>query len=149
MKIAVASDHVGWKDKTRLIERLEALGHDVTDFGTDSEESTDYPDYAAKAARAVTQGKCDQAVLICGTGIGMSMAANKIRGIRAAACQTVDAARFSRAHNNANVLCLGARLSSPATMRVLFDLGLAPIGSGGGMARRVDKISALEENKEV
>ena len=134
MKIAVASDHVGWKDKTRLIERLEALGHDVTDFGTDSEESTDYPDYAAKAARAVTQGKCDQAVL---------------RGIRAAACQTVDAARFSRAHNNANVLCLGARLSSPATMREIVDTWLATNFDGGRHARRVDKISALEENKEV
>ena len=149
MKIAVASDHAGWKDKTRLIEHLAALGHDVTDFGTDSEESTDYPDYAAKAARAVTQGKCDQAVLVCGTGIGMSMAANKIRGIRAAACQTVDAARFSRAHNNANVLCLGARLSSPASMREIVDTWLATNFDGGRHARRVDKITALEENKEV
>ena len=147
MKIAVAADHAGWQDKTWLLERLRALGHEVEDFGTDSDESCDYPDFAAKAARAVAGGGYDRGMLICGTGVGMSMAANKIKGVRAAACQTVDAARLSREHNDANVLCLGARVTDHETMREIVDVWLASAFEGGRHARRVDKLMALEEGE--
>ncbi len=147
MKIAVAADHAGWQDKTWLLERLRDLGHEVVDFGTGSEESCDYPDYAAAAAQAVAGGACDRGVLVCGTGVGMSMAANKVNGIRAAACQTVDAARLSREHNGANVLCLGARVTDRETMQEIVDVWLASAFEGGRHGRRVDKIMALEEGE--
>ncbi len=147
MRIAIAADHAGWEDKTWLADRLKELGHEVTDFGTDSAESCDYPDYAAKAARAVASGECERGILICGTGIGISMAANKINGIRAAACQTVDAAKLSRLHNDANVLCLGARGTEHDAMAELVDVWLTSEFEGGRHERRVGKIMGLERGE--
>jgi ribose 5-phosphate isomerase B len=145
LKIAIAADHAGWEDKTRLAGRLTQLGHEVEDFGTGSAESCDYPDYAAKAAKAVACGECNRGILICGTGIGMSLAANKIAGIRAAACQTVGAARLSRRHNDANVLCLGSRVTDGDAMMEITDVWLASEFEGGRHERRVEKIMALEQ----
>ena len=147
MKIAVAADHAGWKDKTWLVEHLRSLGHEVEDFGTDSEEPCDYPDYAAHAARMVANGDYDKGILICGTGIGMAIAANKVPGIRAASCESVIAARYSRTHNNANVLCLGSLLTPRETMREMVGVWLGAIFQGGRHERRVRKIMALDEGK--
>ena len=145
MKIAIAADHAGWEDKTWLAGRLSELGHDVADLGTDSAESCDYPDYAEKAARVVASGECERGILVCGTGIGMSLAANKINGIRAAACQTVAAAKLSRLHNDANMLCLGSRVSTRGVMEEIVDVWLASEFEGGRHERRVGKITALEQ----
>jgi ribose 5-phosphate isomerase B len=145
MKIALGADHAGWAAKEWLAGYLRERGHEVVDFGTTSEDSCDYPDFAAKAAEAVASGRCEQGMLVCGTGVGMSMAANKVHGIRAAAVQCVDAARLARAHNNANVLCLGARLTTTEVMRTIVDTWLGTSFEGGRHQRRVDKITAMEE----
>jgi len=147
VKIAVAADHAGWADKVWLAGRLRELGHEVEDFGADSDEPCDYPDFAATAAGAVASGECERAVLVCGTGIGMSVAANKVRGIRAAACQTAGAAKLSRAHNDANVLCVGSRLTDRGTMSEIVDVWLATEFGGGRHAERVNKVMALEEKE--
>jgi ribose 5-phosphate isomerase B len=144
MRIAIGSDHAGFQEKGRLTELLRSMGHEVLDFGTDSDASADYPDYAAPVAEAVSAGRAEQGVLICGTGVGMSIAANKVRRVRAAACQTVSAARLSREHNNANVLCVGARLSTPEQIREIIEAWFAATFEGGRHARRVEKIHALE-----
>ena len=145
MKIAVAADHAGWNDKVWLVEYLTSLGHEVVDFGAGSAEPCDYADYGAAAARAVADGRCDQGMLVCGTGLGMSIAANKIHGIRAAACQCVGAARYARTHNNANVLCVGSRVTSPETIHQIVDTWLSSRFEGGRHQRRVDKIKALDK----
>ncbi|MFO7900865.1 MAG: ribose 5-phosphate isomerase B [Planctomycetota bacterium] len=145
MKIAVGADHAGWKDKEWIAERLRRAGHEVVDFGTRSEEPVDYPDFAVAAARAVARGDCDRGVLVCGTGIGMSMAANKVPGVRAAACQTADGARYSRAHNDANVLCLGSRLNEEDELRAILEAWFDTDFEGGRHERRVNKINALDE----
>ena len=147
MRIAVAADHAGRAEKDRVARRLRELGHEVEDFGTDSDESCDYPDFAEPAARAVSDGRCGLGVLVCGTGIGMSMAANKVAGIRAAACQSAEAARLSRAHNDANVLCVGSRLSDSATIREIVDAWLNTPFDGGRHQRRVNKIGSLEKDR--
>jgi len=107
MRIAIGSDHAGYEYKEIIVKWLQYLSYEVIDFGTDSIESTDYPDYAIKAAEAVAGKEADFGVLICGTGTGMSMAANKVKGIRAASCCSVPMAYLAREHNNANVLCMG------------------------------------------
>ena len=145
MRIAVAADHAGRADKDHLAGHLRDLGHEVADLGTDSDESCDYPDYAARVARAVACAECERGVLVCGTGIGMSMAANKVRGVRAAACQTVEAARLSRAHNDANVLCLGSRITDRDAMRAIVDIWIGTAFEAGRHERRVGKITALEQ----
>lgn len=145
MKIAMAADHAGWKDKTRLVDYVRSLGHEVVDFGTDSDAACDYPDYAARAAAAVADGRCDQGILVCGTGIGMSIVANKFRGIRAANCWCAEAARYARTHNDANVLCLGSRLTTSEAMREIVDAWLSAAFQGGRHERRVQKIRNLEE----
>ena len=147
MRIAVAADHAGWKDKTWVAERLRKLGHEVTDFGTDSAESCDYPDFAVAVATAVADGRCDQGVLVCGTGIGMSIAANKVKGVRAAACQCAEAAKFGRAHNDANVLCMGSRLTDRETMAAILDAWLATPFEGGRHEHRVNKINSLDQGR--
>ncbi len=147
MKIAVGADHAGWKEKKWLVEHLRRLRHEVTDFGTDSEEPCDYADYAVMVAHAVSDGRCQRGLLVCGTGLGMSMAANKIKGVRAAACQSVDAARYSRTHNDANVLCVGSRLTSSQTIREMVDVWLASTVEGGRHQQRVDKINKLDESR--
>jgi ribose 5-phosphate isomerase B len=144
MKIYTGSDHAGFELRGRVVAHLRALGFEVDDLGTPSAESTDYPDWAAAVGRAVRDHAGTVGVLVCGTGLGVCMAANKIHGIRAADAWSVDAARLSRAHNDANVLCVGARLVPEATTFAVIDAWLDTDFEGGRHARRVDKIMALE-----
>ena len=137
--IALASDHAGFPLKEALKKKLTEEGYAVADAGCDSAESCDYPVYAEKGCRLVLEGKADLCVLCCGTGVGMSIAANKIRGIRAACCSDVFSARYTRLHNDANVLCLGARVLVTAFVTSGFE--------GGKHARRVGLIADLE-NRE-
>lgn len=146
MKIAIASDHGGFPLKEALKAHLAAGGAEVADCGTHDEASCDYPDFAERACRAVQKKEADFAVLVCGTGIGMSMAANKMRGIRAALCGDVFSAHFTRAHNDANVLCLGARVVGPGLAEMILDEFLKTPFEGGRHARRLEKIAAIEES---
>ena len=140
--IAVASDHGGFELKTILIADLKAAGVPVLDLGTTSTESVDYPDYANALAQALAEGKARRGVLLCGTGIGVSMAANRHKGIRAAVCRDVTDARLARQHNDANVLCLGGRTTGPEVARDCLRTFLATEFEGGGRhARRLAKFS--------
>ena len=147
MKIAVASDHRGFTVKSMILALLESLGHDGLDLGTDSNDSVDYPDFAAVAAGAVADGTADRGILICGTGVGMAIAANKVPGIRAAQVADRDGARLSREHNDANILTLGARTTSVGGALEIVDAFLGTPFGGGRHQRRVDKIMALEEGR--
>lgn len=140
MKISIGADHAGWKAKENLKRLLEGWGHQVVDMGTHGDESVDYPDFAFKAAEAVQKKQCDRGILICSTGVGMSMAANKIPGVRAALCQDPVTAEFSRRHNDANVLCLGARVIPQETMAKLVEIWLTTPFEGGRHGRRIEKI---------
>ena len=142
--LAVASDHAGLSLKLQLVAHLKAAGHQVTDFGCATAESVDYPDHGAPAARAVAAGECELGLLVCGTGIGMSMVANKVAGVRAALCHTEWEARATRSHNDANVLCLGERVVGPGLAEGILDTFLETGYEGGRHARRVEKITALE-----
>jgi ribose 5-phosphate isomerase B len=143
LKLALGADHAGRAAKDNLARMLREMGHEVTDCGTDSDASCDYPDFAARVCQAVTAGQCERGILVCGTGVGMSMAANRVPGIRAAACQQVEAARLSRAHNDANVLCLGARLNTAEALQAMTDVWLTTAFEGGRHARRVEKINSM------
>jgi ribose 5-phosphate isomerase B len=145
MKIALAADHAGFTMKERLREKLVAAGHQVEDLGTYSPESCDYPDFAFAVASRVSQGKAERGVLVCSTGIGMSIAANKVPGVRAAAAANAEQARLSRAHNDANVLALGAHFVPEAEAEKMVDTFLATPFDGGRHARRVDKINQKEK----
>ncbi len=138
--IAIAADHAGFALKEVLREKLEELGFGVLDLGTDSTSSVDYPDFGHALARAITEGQAGRGVLVCGTGIGMSMTANRHAGVRAAVCHDVTSARLAREHNDANVLALGARLIGPEvasdSLAAFLDTGFA----GDRHARRVSKI---------
>lgn len=149
MKIAIGSDHAGFVLKQQLRDVLREKGYAVTDFGTDSAESTDYPDYAAAVARAVSSGKAERGVLICSTGVGMSIAANKVKGIRAAMAVNPDEVMLSRSHNDANVLTLGAKYTDQATATALIDLFLDTGFDGGRHARRIGKIAAMESGSPM
>jgi ribose 5-phosphate isomerase B len=138
--IALASDHGGYEYKERIKQLLDALGFAWRDFGTISDESVDYPDYAHTAAAAIVRGECERGIFVCGTGIGISLAANRHRGIRAAACQIVEAARMSRLHNDANVLAIGERLISWETADEMIRVWLETPFEGGRHQRRIDKI---------
>ena len=140
MKIAVACDHGGLVLKNTLLKYLNSKGYEVKDFGTCTEDSCDYPDYALPAAEAVARGECERGILICSTGIGISIAANKVRGIRAALCGDTYSARVSRAHNNANVLCLGQRVIGEYLALDIVDVWLKSGFEGGRHKRRVDLI---------
>jgi len=142
-KIAIGSDHAGFALKEQLRRHLDAKGISVVDCGTDSDQSTDYPDYALHVAKLVGSNEVDAGVLICGTGIGMSMTANKIRGVRAAVCVTTEMARLSREHNNANILCLGARLTDEEAAFRILETWLNADFLGGRHERRVNKIHSL------
>ncbi|MHC4599013.1 MAG: ribose 5-phosphate isomerase B [Planctomycetota bacterium] len=144
MKIAVGCDHADPNAKRDLVEVLKMAGHEVQDMGTEGPESVDYPDFAEKVARAVASGEADRGVLICGTGIGMSMAANKVKGIRAALAHDEFTVRMSRRHNDANVLCLGARVIPTPRIVDLSLLFLDERFEGDRHTRRVGKIMALE-----
>lgn len=144
MKIAIGSDHRGVEQRKSIAKAIEAAGHTAVDRGTFSSESCDYPDIARDVAQEVSSGRCDGGVLLCGTGIGVSIAANKVSGIRAAVCCNVDMARLSRQHNNANVLCLSGEKHSETEYFELVDTWLNSEFEGGRHARRVDKIMQIE-----
>lgn len=144
MRIALGADHAGVDLKEQLKARLDARGIPYEDFGPAARESVDYPDFAAKVARAVASGAFDRGVLICGTGAGMAIAANKIEGIRAAAVADEVTARLTREHNDINVLALGARTTPADTAGRVLDLFLDTPFGGGRHQTRVDKITALD-----
>ncbi len=140
MKIAIGADHAGVSCKNQIAEMLRGSGHDVEDMGTEDETPVDYPDFAAKVARAVVEGRVERGILICGMGIGMSMAANRVKHVRAALCVDEKAAEISRRHNNANVLCLGGRVQSWNDVSRIVKIWLRTPFDGGRHARRVAKI---------
>ena len=145
MKIAIGSDHAGFSLKNKLRDHLIAEGHDVHDIGTNSAESTDYPDYAEKVGQAVVKGECELGVLCCGTVVGISMAANKIHGIRAAAVSEPVSARMARSHNDANVVCIGERIVGPEVASEIVKTFLeTPFSEGDRHKRRIAKIASLE-----
>ena len=144
MRIALGADHAGYALKEDLCERLRAAGHDVTDHGTTSDQSVDYPDFAERVARDVAEGRADRGILVCSTGIGMSIAANKIDGVRAALVVNPEAARLTRAHNDANVMTLGAKFMVPSEADKLSRIFLETPFEGGRHERRVSKVRALE-----
>ena len=149
MKIAIGNDHVGVELKQYLIKHLEGMGHEVANFGCDSPESTDYPIYAERVARAVVSGECEKGILICGTGIGISISANKIHGVRCALCSEPVSARLSREHNDANIVAMGARTIGPAMAEAIVDVFLTTGFDGGRHQRRVDKIMMLDRGESV
>jgi ribose 5-phosphate isomerase B len=145
MKIVIGSDHRGVEIKRRLVDLVRSMGHEILDIGTDGAESVDYPDYAYEVGKRVGHGEMDRGILVCGTGTGMCMAANKVRGVRAAACQDVLTAEMSRRHNDANVLCLSADLVGEDQMMQMIRTWLeTPFESGGRHSRRVEKIAKIE-----
>ncbi len=144
MRIALAADHAGFELKENVRESLLAEGHEVVDLGANSAQSTDYPDYAEAVGRRVASGAVDRGVLVCSTGVGMSIAANKIQGVRAALAMNEDEVRLTRAHNDANVLTLGARYLQLDEARRLIGVFLETPFEGGRHARRVAKIAQLE-----
>jgi ribose 5-phosphate isomerase B len=145
MRIAIGSDHAGFALKEKLRQRLSASGHEVLDFGTSSEESCDYPDFAQAVAREVAAERSVRGLLVCSTGIGMAMAANKVAGVRAAQGEREDEVRLTRQHNDANVLTLGARHLDEDRAMELVSVFLETEFQGGRHARRVAKITRLEQ----
>ena len=144
-KIAIGSDHAGFESKEKAKIELSGLGVEVVDKGTDSLESVDYPDFGAAVARAVASGEVERGVLICGSGIGISIAANKVAGARAALCWNEETARLARQHNDANVLCFGGRFVTPDLAARMVRVFLETDFAGGRHAERVAKLSALDE----
>jgi ribose 5-phosphate isomerase B len=144
MKIAIGSDHRGFEAKARILTILHQLGHEVFDAGPHGRESADYPDFAFEVARAVGEGRAERGILICGTGIGMCIAANKVRGVRAAPCHDCVTAEMSRRHNDANVLCLSADLLGEDLIDRMVRIWLETAFEGGRHARRVEKITRFE-----
>ncbi|HEY3452210.1 MAG TPA: ribose 5-phosphate isomerase B [Myxococcales bacterium] len=144
MKIAIASDHAGFALKKEVAETLVSLGHELEDFGTFDNSSVDYPDFATQVAKSVRDGKNQFGVLMCGTGIGMSIVANKYRGIRAALCTTEFEAKMSRAHNDANVLCMGERVVGPGLGRSIAQAFVSTVFEGGRHIKRIQKIVDAE-----
>lgn len=150
MKIVIGSDHAGFNYKSRLIELAKSMGHTVLDIGTDSCQSVDYPDFGEKGARAVACGEADIGILICGSGIGMDMVANKINGIRSAVCWNEETARLARDHNYANILCLGARfLSLEKCIEITKIFINTPVSDEERHIRRVNKIMKVEERNQT
>lgn len=145
MKIAIGADHAGFSLKEQLRDWLREQGHEVDDLGTESGESTDYPDYAGAVAREVIEGKAERGILVCSTGVGMSIAANKVPGVRAALAMNADEVRLTRAHNDANVLTLGARYTDASTAETLIGIFLQTAFDGGRHQRRLSKIASLEK----
>ncbi len=144
MRIAIGADHAGYELKEIIKHTLDELRMAYKDFGTDSDESVDYPDFAVKVARGVAADEFDRGILICGTGIGMALAANKVNGVRAAPVMDLETARLAREHNNANVLALGARVTPPERALDIVRIFLKTEFEGGRHERRLGKIAALE-----
>ena len=146
MKIAIASDHGGFDLKEQVKVWLQEMGHEVEDFGCHSKESCDYPDFGAAAARAVASGQCERGIVICTTGIGISITANKVKGIRCALCSEPWSAEMTRRHNNANMLAMGAGAVGPLLARRIVETFLTTEFEGARHQRRVDKITAVENS---
>ncbi|HEY0405834.1 MAG TPA: ribose 5-phosphate isomerase B [Pyrinomonadaceae bacterium] len=145
--IAIGSDHAGYEAKELMKRELEALGVEVIDKGAHGLESVDYPDFGAAVGRAVASGEVERGVLVCGSGIGISMAANKVPGVRAALCWNEETARLAREHNDANILCFGARLIEPDLAARIVRVFIETEFAGGRHALRVEKLSQLDNSK--
>lgn len=146
-KVAVGCDHGGFVLKDAVVDELQKLGAEVVDFGCFSTDSVDYPEYGLKVANAVAQKRCDLGVVMCGTGIGISIAANKVKGIRAAVCTNTFMAEMTRRHNNANVIALGGRVITPDEAREIVKAWYTASFEGGRHQRRVDMISDIENGR--
>ena len=149
MKIAVASDHRGFVVKGKILAMIAALGHEAVDLGPETPESVDYPDFASKVARAVAHGDVSRGILICGSGMGMCIVANKYPGVRAAPCHDDLTAEMSRLHNDSNVLCLSADLLGDRLVNRMVEIWLATGFEGGRHARRLEKISKIEQENHM
>ena len=147
MRVSAGSDHAGFELKGLLIEHLAFLGHEVVDLGTHSPEPVDYPDFGAAVGQSVTSGDTDLGVCVCGTGMGIAIAANKVHGVRAAVVHDVTSARLAREHNNANVICFGARLLGTEVTIDALEMFLRSEFGGGRHLRRIEKIAALEKRQ--
>lgn len=147
MKIAIGCDHVGFALKGRVIEHLLEKGYEVEDFGTNSTERTDYPIFGKAVAKAVVSGACDKGIVICGTGVGISLAANKVKGIRAVVCSEPYSALLSRQHNDTNVLAFGARVVGEDLALMIVDAWLSGVYEGGRHARRVQMLTDIENEQ--
>ncbi|MHC5522228.1 ribose 5-phosphate isomerase B [Ligilactobacillus saerimneri] len=148
MKIAIGSDHVGYELKPTIIEYLKELGHEVTDFGAYSTQRTDYPIYGKKVAKEVAAGHFDRGILICGTGVGITISANKVAGIRAVVCSEPYSAELSRRHNNTNILGFGSRVIGPELAKMIVKVWLDAEFEGGRHERRVDEMDAIGNNDD-
>jgi ribose 5-phosphate isomerase B len=146
MKIALAADHAGFEEKEKIKSTLDEIGVEYTDMGTNSPDSVDYPDFARKVGEAVARGEFDQGLLVCGSGTGMAISANKVKGIRAAVAWNADTASLARQHNNANVLAIGSRTSPAGTIPDIVKAWFAADFEGGRHANRVDKITGIEKD---
>ncbi len=148
MKIGIGNDHSGLLMKQAITEYLQKMGHEVVNYGTDESARCDYPVYGEKVGRAVASGEVERGILICGTGLGISLAANKIRGVRAALCSEPCTARLSRQHNDANVLAFGARIIGIEMAKMIVETWLSTEFEGGRHKRRVDMITDIENKQE-
>lgn len=146
MKIALGCDHAGFEVKDNVIKSIQSAGHEYVDFGTSDTSSCDYPDFAVKVARSVASGRADMGILICGTGIGMSIAANKVGSIRCAHVTDEFSAKAAREHNNANILAVGARITSVELIEAIVDIFLNTPFAEGRHANRVNKITEIEKS---
>ena len=147
--IAIACDHAGPALKDEIKAMLIEMGETVKDFGTHTADSVDYPVYAARAARAVASGECEKGIVICGTGIGISMAANKVKGVRCALCSDSLSAKLTRMHNDANMVAVGARVTGPELAKEIVRVFLTTPFEGGRHQRRVDMLTSLENGQEL
>lgn len=143
MKIAIASDHAGYRYKCVLVQHLRAKGHEVVDFGTDSTESVDYPDFIGKAAKAVADGTCERGIVLGGSGNGEAMAANRFRRVRCALCWNEETARLSRQHNDANMISIGERMLPEPLMLAIVEVWLTTSFEGGRHVARIQKLDQL------
>ncbi|EAE0220611.1 ribose 5-phosphate isomerase B [Listeria monocytogenes] len=148
MKIAIGNDHVGIELKPVIVAYLQDLGHEVDDFGAFSNERTDYPEYGKKVAESVAAGKSDLGILICGSGVGISIAANKVNGIRAVVCSEPYSAKLSREHNNANILAFGSRVVGAELAKMIVQNWLDAEFEGGRHAKRVEMIARIEDEND-
>ena len=147
--IALGSDHAGLPLKKEIIALLEEMGLPYHDYGTYTTDSCDYAQFAQRAAKAVASGECERGIIICGTGIGISMAANKVKGIRCACCSDCYSAKMTRKHNDANILAMGARVVGPDLGRMIAEIFLTTDFEGGRHQRRIDQITAIENGADL
>lgn len=145
--IALGSDHGGFELKEIIKQHLQEKGYEVKDFGTHSQESCDYPYYGKIVGQAVASGECEKGILVCGTGIGISLAANKVHGVRAAVCSDTFSAKYTRLHNDANILAMGGRVVGPGLALELVDVFLGTEFEGGRHQRRIDQLMAIEQEQ--